>query len=57
MPNPILMVEHNIHGGWAIYGCLGVKQYYGYTKSQAIKMYKEEAEKKIFCNEQKGVTQ
>lgn len=39
MKNIIYMVEKNIHGAWAVYGVDGIKQYYGYTKKQAIEMY------------------
>lgn len=45
----IHFVERNIHGAWVIYGLDGVKQYYGYTKSEAIKLYKECC--KIIVNE------
>lgn len=34
-------------GRLVIYGELGVRQYYGYTKAQAKQMYKDEYEKKI----------
>ncbi len=37
----IYFMERNIHGAWVIYGDFGVKQYYGYTKAQARKLYKE----------------
>ncbi len=43
----IWAVERNIRGAWVIYGELGVRQYYGYTKAQAKQKYKEECEKKI----------
>lgn len=39
--NIIFFIEHNIHGGWTVYGHNGVKQYYGYTKSEAKKKYIE----------------
>lgn len=38
----IFFTERNIRGAWVIYGALGVRQYYGYTKSEAQKKYKEE---------------
>ncbi len=49
----IFFVERNIRGAWVIYGRIGVKQYYGYTKSQAIENYKEECKKKVFDNERR----
>ena len=39
----IYLVEKNIRGAWVVYGSEGVKQYYGYTKAQAIRLYKESA--------------
>jgi len=38
----IWAVERNIRGAWVIYGALGVRQYYGYTKSEAKEKYKSE---------------
>jgi len=46
----IYFVERNIRGAWIIYGLAGVRQYYYYTKRQAIDLYKKECEK-IFVNE------
>ena len=48
MSNPLKrstidFVEKNIHGAWVIYGELGIRQYYYYTKAQAIKLYRGEA--------------
>ena len=37
----IFFVERNIRGACVVYGSEGVKQYYGYSKSQAKKMYQE----------------
>lgn len=44
-------VERNIHGAWVIYGDIGIRQYYFYTKSQAMEKYREECSKKgsIVC--------
>ena len=47
----ILLIERNLRSGWAIYGELGVKQYYGYTKQEAIRMYQDEAERTVFVNQ------
>lgn len=44
----IYMVEKNHRGAWVIYGINGVMQYYDYTKKQAMEMYIQEAESKIF---------
>jgi len=46
----IYFSERNIRGAWAVYGVIGVKQYYGYTKKEAERRYKEEAEKVIICS-------
>lgn len=45
----IFFVEKNIHDAWVIYGSDGIKQYYGYTKKEAIKKYKDNC--KTFVNE------
>ncbi len=38
----IYFSEKNIHGAWVIYGSEGIKQYYYYTKKEAIRKYKED---------------
>lgn len=48
MKNDIFFVERNIRGAWVIYGRLGVRQYYYYTKQEAIEMYKAECRKVLF---------
>ena len=50
MTSPIYFIERNIHGALVIYGLGGVKQYYGYTKKDAKKMYKKEYEQKWMKN-------
>ncbi len=42
MKSCIFFVEKNIHGAWVIYGALGVRQYYYYTKKEAMRLYREE---------------
>lgn len=37
-------IERNIHGAYVIYGQLGMRQYYYYTKAEAMKRYREEYE-------------
>lgn len=34
-------MEMNVHGAWVVYSALGVKQYYGYTKEEAMRHYGE----------------
>lgn len=46
----IYFSETNHRGGIAVYGELGVRQYYGYTEKEARRMYEEECEQKIFIN-------
>ena len=41
--NMIYFVEKNVHGAWVIYGTDGVKQYYYYTKTEAIRKYKADS--------------
>ena len=36
----VFFVERNHRGAWVVYGEAGVKQYYGYTKKQAVQLYK-----------------
>lgn len=47
----LFFVEQNIHGAWVIYGALGVRQYYGYTKKEAVERYKKECDKTFFVVE------
>ena len=47
----IFFTEKNIHGAWVVCGVIGYRQYYGYTKKQAIELYKEECKGKVFYNE------
>lgn len=46
-------IEKNIHGAWVVYGDIGMKQYYGFSKKRAEELYKEECERTVFY-EQKG---
>lgn len=48
MKSNIFLIEQNIRGAWVIYGRLGVRQYYGYTKKEAEKRYLEECERILF---------
>lgn len=32
----VYFVERNIHGAWVVYGTIGIRQYYYYTKGEAI---------------------
>lgn len=42
-------VHKNIHGAWVVYGVDGIKQYYGYTKKQAIEKYKADCKTIFWC--------
>lgn len=37
----IYFAEKNVRGAWVIYGAIGIRQYYFYTKKQAVKRYRE----------------
>lgn len=50
----IFFIEKNVHGAWVIFGRLGVRQYYGYTKREACEKYKEEFNKTIFDAKAEG---
>ncbi len=43
-------VEKNVRGAWVVYGALGVRQYYGYTKEEALKRYNDECDKTLFTD-------
>lgn len=49
--SPIDFVEKNIHGAWVVWGDIGIRQYYYYTKKEAMRMYREECKKRgpIVC--------
>lgn len=38
----VYFAERNIRGAWVVYGAVGVRQYYGYSKREALRRYKEE---------------
>jgi hypothetical protein len=44
----VWLVEQNVHGGYTVYGSCGIRQYYGYSKSEAITKYKELYNKEYF---------
>ena len=46
----VYFMERNIHGAWVVYGASGVKQYYGYTKEEARRMYIEAHKSVTFTN-------
>lgn len=47
----VYFAERNIHGAWVVYGGLGIRQYYGYTKKEALRRYKDEYHQKGIENE------
>lgn len=40
MKGIVWFVERNIRGAWVVYGIDGIKQYYGYSKAEAVRRYK-----------------
>ena len=46
----IAFVERNDRGAWVIYGKLGVRHYYYYTKDDAIMKYEAEYAAKMKTN-------
>ncbi len=52
----IYAVEYNVRGAVVIYGSLGVRQYYYYTKKQAMAAYREECRHTLFYNEPRRLT-
>lgn len=51
--SPLYFMEKNIRGAWVVWGVIGMRQYYYYTKAQAKQMYLDECNKTYFVN-QKG---
>lgn len=47
----IYFVEKNIRGAWVVCGKIGMRQYYYYTKKEAMKMYSNECRNTIIVNE------
>ena len=50
MKSVIHLMEKNYHGAWVVYGEIGIKQYYGYTKKEARAMYIKESKEKLPYN-------
>lgn len=48
----IYLIERNIRGAWVIYGSIGIRQYYDYTKKEAKQKYLDEIKEK--CKEIKN---
>ena len=47
----IYFTERNVHGALVIYGQIGIRQYYGYSKREAMKMYRNECKANaVFVN-------
>lgn len=44
MTGLIFFVERNVRGAWVVYGLCGIKQYYGYTRKEAIERYKADCD-------------
>ena len=42
--------EKNIHGAWVVYGIIGIRQYYYYTKREAERLYREQVDKELCFN-------
>ena len=52
MRHPMIdYVTRNIYGAWTICGLIGIRQYYGYTKQEACKKYKQECKDTIVINQ------
>lgn len=41
-----MIVEKNIRGAWVIWGDIGMRQYYYYTKREAMALYRAECKAK-----------
>lgn len=40
--NLVWFIDKTFQGAWAIHGQIGYRQYMGYSKSEAIRKYKQE---------------
>ena len=47
MDKDVFIVEKNVRGAWVIFGALGVRQYYGYSKAEAVKKDRESVKQQI----------
>ena len=52
----IYFAEKNVRGAWVIYGDLGVRQYYGYTKRQAVERYRNDCRNTFLFTHRKEVS-
>lgn len=48
----VWLVEKNVHAAWVIYGAIGIRQYYGYSKREACRRYREECRKNDDCRKE-----
>lgn len=46
----IYLTERNVHGAWVVYGIIGVRQYYFYTKKQAERLYRKAVDEELCFN-------
>lgn len=46
----IYLTERNVHGAWVVYGIIGVRQYYFYTKRQAERLYRKSVDEELCFN-------
>jgi len=46
----IHFIEMNIRGAWVVYGAIGIRQYYGYTKKEAKMKYQQACRETIVTN-------
>lgn len=46
----VFFIEKNHAGGWTVWGDLGIRHYYGYTKDEAKQKYESEAKRTVFYN-------
>lgn len=50
----IHLIERNIRGAVVIYGALGVRQYYDYTKSEACRRYIADCKSTFITNQKRA---
>lgn len=50
LDNIVFFTERNIHAAWVVYGAIGVRQYYGYSKKEAEARYIDEYNRTVVNN-------
>lgn len=47
------VVWKNFRGAWVVYGAIGIRQYYGYSKQESMRRYRQECDEKVILEVRK----